>query len=306
LESKYKINKGHTMFKRTLLFLAVNMLVMLTISIVLSLLNVKPYLNAHGLNLEMLLIFCLAWGMGGAFISLLLSRKMAKWLMRIQLVSPSGGRSDLYHKVAKLSRDANLPVVPEVGIFESKMPNAFATGPTKSRSLVAVSTGLINTLSDEELDAVLAHEITHISNGDMVTMTLIQGVVNAFVMFLARILAYAISIAMRSNNRRPSFMSYYLFTILFEVVFMIFGAMVIGAFSRWREYRADRGGALLTRKEYMIGALEKLKTVKAPKQKEKASLNALMISMPSKMGLMRLFATHPPIDMRIQRLKETL
>ena len=294
------------MFKRTLLFLAVNILVMLTISIVLSLLNVKPYLNAHGLNLEMLLIFCLAWGMGGAFISLLLSRKMAKWLMRIQLVSPSGGRSDLYHKVAKLSRDANLRAVPEVGIFESNTPNAFATGPTQSRSLVAVSTGLINTLSAEELDAVLAHEITHISNGDMVTMTLIQGVVNAFVMFLARILAYAISIAMRSNNRRSSFMSYYLFTILFEVVFMIFGAMVIGAFSRRREYRADRGGALLTRKEYMIGALTKLKTVKAPKQKEKASLNALMISMPSKMGLMRLFATHPPIDMRIQRLKETL
>ncbi|MCB1109572.1 MAG: protease HtpX [Chlamydiia bacterium] len=291
------------MFKRIALFFLINCLVVATISIVLSLLNVKPYLTAYGLDLQALLIFCLIWGMCGALISLALSRKMAKWLMRIQIVEPSGSRADLYHMVAKLARDANLPAVPEVGIFDSPQMNAFATGPTKRRSLVAVSTTLLNTMNREQLEAVLAHEITHISNGDMVTMTLIQGIVNAFVMFLARILAYAISLAGRSNERRSSFGSYYLFTILFEIVFMIFGAMVIGAFSRRREFRADRGGAILTRKEHMIAALETLRNTKPTNQK--STLNALMIAMPNKRGFLSLLATHPPLDVRIEKLKNS-
>lgn len=292
------------MFKRIFLFFAVNCLVILTISAILSLLNVKPYLTSHGLDLQSLLIFCLIWGMVGALISLALSRKMAKWMMRIQLITPSGPQADLYHMVARLARDANLPDIPEIGIFDSPQMNAFATGPTKRRSLVAVSTGLLSRMEKNELEAVLAHEISHISNGDMVTMTLIQGVVNAFVMFLARVLAYAVTTMGRSNNRRSSYMSYYLFTMLFEVVFMILGSMVICTFSRWREFRADRGGAILTRKEHMIAALEKLRLNNAPPSNTKSALNALMISPSGKGGILRLFATHPPLEMRIKRLRE--
>lgn len=292
------------MFKRIFLFFAVNCLVILTISAILSLLNVKPYLTSHGLDLQSLLIFCLIWGMVGALISLALSRKMAKWMMRIQLITPSGPQADLYHMVARLARDANLPDIPEIGIFDSPQMNAFATGPTKRRSLVAVSTGLLSRMEKNELEAVLAHEISHISNGDMVTMTLIQGVVNAFVMFLARVLAYAVTTMGRSNNRRSSYMSYYLFTMLFEVVFMILGSMVICTFSRWREFRADRGGAILTRKEHMIAALEKLRLNNVPPSNTKSALNALMISPSGKGGILRLFATHPPLEMRIKRLRE--
>ncbi|MCB1115986.1 MAG: protease HtpX [Chlamydiia bacterium] len=291
------------MLRRIALFLLINCLVVFTISVVLSLLNVKPYLTRYGLDLTSLMIFCLVWGMVGALISLALSRKMAKWVMRIQEVTPSGPHADLYHLVARLARDANLPAVPEVGIFDSHQMNAFATGPTKRRSLVAVSTGLLSRMEKTELEAVLAHEISHISNGDMVTMTLIQGIVNAFVMFLARVFAYALSSLGRSNNQRSSYMSYYLFTILFEVVFMLLGMMVVCTFSRYREFRADRGGAILTRKESMIAALEKLKTERIAKEKKKSPLNALMISLPEG-GVLSLLATHPPLEKRIERLKE--
>ncbi|WP_194846860.1 protease HtpX [Candidatus Neptunochlamydia vexilliferae] len=287
------------MFRRIALFLMINILVVATISVVLSVLGVRPYLTTYGLDLEALAIFCLVWGMVGSCISLALSRKMAKWLMRVKLVGPD---HEVYKMVARLARDANLPDTPEVGIFDSPQMNAFATGPTKRRSLVAVSSGLISQMEKGELEAVLAHEVSHISNGDMVTMTLIQGIVNAFVMFLARVLAYAVTSASRSNNRRFSYGSYYLFTILFEIVFMIAGTLVVTAFSRMREYRADRGAAILTRKEQMIAALERLKGVRTPTETKKSAMNALMISMPRRgMGL---FSTHPSLDARIERLKE--
>lgn len=286
------------MFRRIALFLLINILVVFTISVVLSLLGVRPYLTAQGLDLEALAIFCLIWGMVGSLISLALSRKMAKWLMRVKLIGPD---HEVYKMVARLARDANLPDTPEVGIFDSPQMNAFATGPTKRRSLVAVSSGLISQMENGELEAVLAHEISHISNGDMVTMTLIQGIVNAFVMFLARVLAYAVTTASRSNNRRSSYMSYYLFTVLFEIVFMVAGTLVVTAFSRMREYRADRGAAILTRKEQMIAALERLKGGCAAPATKKSAMNALMISMPRRgMGL---FSTHPSLDARIERLK---
>jgi heat shock protein HtpX len=203
--------------------------------------------------------------------------------------------------VARLARNANLPTVPEVGIFDSPQMNAFATGPTKKRSLVAVSTGLLARMESNELEAVLAHEISHISNGDMVTMTLIQGIVNAFVMFLARVFAYALSSLGRSNNQRFSYLSYYFFTILFEMVFMVLGMMVISTFSRYREFRADRGGAILTRKEDMIAALERLKTEQIAQDKKKSPLNALMISLPNR-GILSLLATHPSLEKRIEHL----
>jgi len=292
------------MFKRIFLFLAINCLVVLTISVVLSLLNVKPYLTAHGLDLRALLIFCLIWGMVGALISLLLSRKIAKWLMHVQLIDGRGSHAKLYQMVEKLARDAGLSTTPEVGIFSSPEMNAFATGASKRRSLVAVSTALLAQMNEHELHAVLGHEISHIANGDMVTMTLIQGVVNAFVMFLARVAAFAISSMGRGGrNSRSSYSSYYLTTFLFEILFMIMGSVVIASFSRRREFRADRGAAILSRREHMIAALEKLRAAKMQRSK-RSSMSAMMIMMPNRMGFSRLFATHPSIEARIKKLKE--
>ena len=178
------------MFRRIGVFLLLNIAVIFTISVILRLFNVQPYLTQHGLDYQSLLIFCLIWGMGGAFISLALSRKMAKWSMKIKIVHPRSSNPQeekLYNTVKQLAQKAKLKAIPEVGIFPSPQLNAFATGPTQKRSLVAVSSGLLQHMDDDELEGVLAHEIAHIANGDMVTMTLLQGVINAFVMFLARV-----------------------------------------------------------------------------------------------------------------------
>ncbi len=299
-------------FRRVLLFLLVNFFVVITISLVLSIFQVRPYLNAYGLDYQALMIFCLIWGMAGALISLSLSRITAKWLMGVKIIPNETANSEhqfLLKMVRRLSHQAHLKGIPQVGIFSSTAPNAFATGPTQRRSLVAVSTGLLEKMSPEELEAILAHEISHIANGDMVTMTLLQGIVNAFVIFLARVLAYFLSGFGRSQDSRQgggSFLSYYLFTILFEIVFMVFGSMIVAAFSRYREFRADYGGAKLAGKEKMISALSKLQLTVEEKQKsdKKQAVAALMINAPSKLGLMRLFATHPPINERINRLEQ--
>lgn len=293
--------------KRIFLFLAVNFLVILAISVILSFLPIQPFLSANGLNLNSLLIFCLIWGMVGALISLSLSRVLAKWMTGLQIINPATANefeTKLYQMVERLARDAGLPSTPQVGIFSSPQMNAFATGPTKRKSLVAVSTALMQNMNEGELEAVLGHEISHIANGDMVTMTLLQGVVNAFVMFLARVLAYAVSSLGKERNRSRSYGSFYLLTFLFEIIFMILGSMVIATFSRFREFRADQGGAMLARKENMIAALEKLGGQKSTAHKDRTnSLSALMISRPSRYGFLRVFATHPPIEERIARLK---
>jgi heat shock protein HtpX len=198
--------------------------------------------------------------------------------------------------------------MPEVGVFETAVVNAFATGPTRARSLVAVSRGLLNRLSTHEIEAVIGHEMSHVANGDMVTMTLLQGVVNAFVMFLARVLAFALSGLGKSSDRERSgsFGSYYLFTFLFEVIFMILGSMIIASYSRYREYRADRGGALLAGKQQMIGALAALERVHDTGTPAKAgALDAFMIRGGSRSKLLNLFASHPPIEKRILRLQES-
>ena len=279
------------------------------VTLVLNILNVGPYLNSYGLNYTSLLIFCLVWGMAGAFISLALSRKMAKWMMGVKLISENTLHPEerkLFDMVRKLAHKDHLPM-PEVGIYQSKEINAFATGPSRKRSLVAVSSGLLQKMAPHELEAILAHEVTHIANGDMVTMTFLQGIVNAFVMFLARVLAYALSGLGKRDNRggsQGSVMSYYLFTYLFEVVFMILGSLIIAAFSRYREFRADRGGARLSSRESMISALQTLKAtqeVHDPKA-ESPAIAALKISHPGKKGLLSLFATHPPLEVRIERL----
>jgi heat shock protein HtpX len=299
-----------TFFKRIFLFLVVNILIVTTISIILNLLNVKPFLNAHGLDYNSLMIFCLIWGFGGAFISLGLSRMMAKWMLGVRLIDPTTSDSTertLVETVHKLARAAGLTVMPEVGIYNSPEVNAFATGPTRNRSLVAVSSGLLNRMSPDELEGVIGHEITHVANGDMVTMTLIQGVVNAFVMFLARVLAYALSgIGNREKSSGNSYLMFNILVIVFQIVFMILGSLVVAAYSRYREFKADKGGAKLAGREKMISALHALQKVQEIRDQrvEKPAFQSMKISHQERRGLIAFFATHPSLELRIQRLKE--
>lgn len=295
--------------KRVFLFLLVNILIVATLSFIMYFFNIQPYLQPYGLNYTSLAILCLLWGMGGAFISLALSRIMAKWLMGVQLIDPKTNNpteQDLLRIVYQLAQRAGLPDMPEVGIYQSPEVNAFATGPTKRRALVAVSSGLLGRMNREEIEAVLGHEISHVSNGDMVTMTLLQGVVNAFVMFLARIIAFGVSrlIRGRDDSEGISPLTFQLLVFLFEMVFMVLGAMVIAAFCRYREFRADAGGARLTSNQKMIAALQALKrTVEGQDQRAaQPAFQALKISNPT--GLMKLFASHPPLDERIARLQK--
>jgi heat shock protein HtpX len=298
------------MFKRIFLFLIVNILIVTTISIILNLLNIQPFLNAHGLDLRSLLIFCLIWGFGGAFISLALSRVMAKWMLGVHVIDPrtaNATEKQLVETVHQLARAAGLSVMPQVGIYNSPEVNAFATGPSRRRSLVAVSSGLLNRMSHDELEGVLGHEISHISNGDMVTMTLIQGVVNAFVMFLARVLAYAFSgLGNREKSSSGSYLMFNILVFVFQIVFMILGSLVVAAYSRFREFRADKGGATLAGREKMISALQALQKVQEIRdiKVEKPAFQSMKISHQERQGLIAFFATHPSLELRIQRLKE--
>jgi heat shock protein HtpX len=289
--------------KRVFLFLVVNVLIMLTISLVLNALGVRPYLDARGINYQSLLIFCALWGFGGAFISLALSRVMAKWMMGVKIVQPDDPNPELralVGRVHELAFKAELKAMPQVGYYESDELNAFATGPTQSRSLVAVSTGLLRNMNKAELDGVLAHEVAHIANGDMVTMTLVQGVVNAFVMFLARVAGFFAS-QLVSEDKRP--MIQFIVVIALEILLGILGMMVVGSFSRAREFRADAGGASLSGRNNMIAALKRLKVnMKLPQVEENAALATLKISGKAG-GFLKLFSTHPDIDLRIARLE---
>lgn len=297
--------------KRIGLFFVVNLLIMITISFVLNILGVGPYLSSKGINYQSLMIFCLVWGMGGALISLALSKIMAKYMMGVQII-PADTHDpqlrELVQTVHSLARAAHLPKMPEVGIYQSADINAFATGPSKSSSLVAVSSGLLQRMNAAEIKGVLGHEVAHIANGDMVTMTLIQGIVNAFVMFLARAIAFALTSSRdRDSNERSSPMSYYAIQFVLEIVFMVLGSMVVAWFSRYREFRADAGGAKLAGKPNMIHALEGLmKSVgqNLEPEAETSSIQALKISSrPS--GFLRFFSTHPPLEERIARLKRS-
>jgi heat shock protein HtpX len=295
------------MFKRVLLFLALNAVILVTISFILNILNIRPYLDRSGINYQALLSFCFIRGMVGAFISLSLSRVMAKWVMGVEVIDPQTIRgskeAQLYELVKMLSQKAGLPSVPEVGIYQSPEVNAFATGPTKRRSLVAVSSGLLNRMNSAEIEAVLAHEVSHIANGDMVTMTLLQGVVNAFVMFFARVLAFAITRLGKKEGEQSSPFMYGILVFVFEILFMILGALIVAAFSRFREFRADAGGARLAGREKMIQALqalEKVATIHDTKA-EQPAFQAMKISN-NKSVMLRLFASHPPLEERIARL----
>lgn len=286
--------------KRITLFLLTNILIMVTISLIINLLGVKPYISAYGLNLQALLVFCLIWGMVGAFISLLLSKQMAKWFMGVQVINPQspGPYGDLLNRISGLSRAAGIPV-PEVGIYDSDEANAFATGPTRNRSLIAVSTGLLQRLNRNELDGVLGHEIAHIANGDMVTMTLIQGVVNAFAMFLSRIVAYFVG---KMVDEKMENLVRFIAVIVFDILFSILGSILVAYFSRWREFKADAGGARYAGRGNMIAALEKLKMTYAIGIDDSApAFSSMKISGTEKW--LSLFSTHPPLDVRIDALK---
>lgn len=282
--------------KRIFLFILTNILVVLTISILLNLLGVRPYMTANGIDIEQLAVFCLIWGMTGSLISLALSRVMAKWTMGVQVIPRTSSQyAGLVMMVEQLARKAGLTTMPEVGIYESPEVNAFATGPSKNRSLVAFSTGLLNSMNQNEIEGVAAHEIAHIANGDMVTMTLLQGVVNAFVMFFARIIAWAVSQNVREENRH---MTQYMVTFLLEMVLGILGMIVVCSFSRHREFRADRGGAQYAGKNDMIAALQRL-AANTRRYDQAPAMAAFKISG----GVGQLFSTHPPLEKRIAALQ---
>lgn len=288
--------------KRILLFVATNIAIVATVSIILGVLGVGGYLGPNGqLLVGPLAVFCLVWGMVGSFLSLQISRWVAKRAMGVQLVDGRSGNDHVdwvYNTVATLTRRANLPM-PEVGVYVSPEVNAFATGPSQKRSLVAVSTGLLERMPRNEVEAVLAHEVAHIKNGDMVTMALIQGVVNAFVMFFARIVGWVVSSAVKSE--RGGHLIFMLVTFAAEIVFGILGSTVTAWFSRRREFSADAGAAELTGGQNMIAALRRLMTTHELVDTSQASLAAFKIS--GKSRWLAAFSTHPPIPERIAALE---
>lgn len=288
--------------KRILLFVFTNLAVVLVLGVVASLLGVNRFLTANGLNLGALLGYALIMGFGGAIISLLISKPVAKWSSGVQVIAQPSNADEkwLLDTVQKLADKSGIGM-PEVGIFEGD-PNAFATGAFKNSALVAVSTGLLQNMTHEEIEAVLAHEVAHIANGDMVTMTLIQGVMNTFVVFLSRVVGYAVDSFLRKNdeeNTDPG-MGYWITTIVLDIVLGFAAAIVVAWFSRQREFRADAGAAqLMGRKQPMMNALARLgglHTAELPK-----SVAAMGIAG----GIGQLFSTHPPIEERIAALQNS-
>lgn len=288
--------------KRLSLFLITNILVVLTISLVTNFLGLNKYLTPYGIDYKTLGIFCLVWGMAGSVISLLLSKFLAKKAYNLIIIDPRTSDSVervIYQMVADLALRAGMSKIPEVGYYNSEESNAFATGWRENSSLVAVSTGLLDNLDPKAVEAVLAHEISHIKNGDMVTMTLVQGVVNAFVMFFARILAFFVSsfISSKGNDdeNHSSPILTMVLTFVFEMLLTVLGSMVVFWFSRHREYKADLGGSRLTSKENMILALSQLSGTKVLKD------NYATMKI-SGTGWAEIFSTHPSIEKRIKAL----
>jgi heat shock protein HtpX len=287
--------------KRIVLFILTNLAVVLVLGTVASLLGVNRFLTANGLNLGALLGFALVMGFGGAFISLLISKPVAKWSSGVQVITQAQNADQawLVNTVQKLAHTAQIGM-PEVGIFEGE-PNAFATGAFKNSALVAVSTGLLQSMTHEEIEAVLAHEVAHIANGDMVTMTLIQGVMNTFVVFLSRVIGYAVdSFLRKSDDNSGPGIGYYVTSFVLDIVLGFAASMVVAWFSRHREFRADAGAAqLMGRKQPMVNALARLgglHTAELPK-----SVAAFGIAG----GIGQLFSTHPPIEERIAALQNS-
>jgi heat shock protein HtpX len=285
--------------KRIFLFVATNLAVVVVLGIVANLLGVNRYLTANGLNLGQLLGFALVIGFGGAIISLLMSKTIAKWSSGVQVIETPRNADEAWivETVRRFADKAGIGM-PEVGIFEGE-PNAFATGAFKNNALVAVSTGLLQGMTREEVEAVIGHEVAHIANGDMVTMTLIQGVMNTFVVFLSRVIGYLIdSWLSRGEQRSGPGIGYMVSTIVLDILFGFLAAIIVAWFSRQREFRADRGAAeLMGRKQPMINALARLGGMvpgELPKGLQASGITS---------GVGKLFSTHPPIEERIAALQ---
>ena len=284
------------------LFLLTNLAIMIVAGIVINLLGVGRFISQGQLNLQSLFIFCAVFGFTGSFISLFISKWMAKRSMGVELIENPRNADErwLVDTVADLAQKAGIKM-PEVGVFPAQESNAFATGWNRNDALVAVSIGLLQRFERDEVRAVLAHEIGHVANGDMVTLSLIQGVVNTFVMFFARIVGFAIDRALQGNRDSESSgpgIGYYVGSFVAEIVFGILASMIVAAFSRYREYRADEAGAHLADRNAMIRALQRLQ-VESGQTSMPASMQAFGIS--GSMG--RLFASHPPLEDRIQALR---
>jgi heat shock protein HtpX len=298
------------MFKRIGLMLLVNMAVMMTVMTILKLLGVGSYVTRSGLDYSNLMVFCLIWGMVGSFISLFLSKYMAKWMMNLKMINPqtcSAMERQLLHLVQQLSKSAGLRKCPELAVYNNSELNAFATGPSRNNALIAVSSGLLNSLTDDEVEGVLAHEMSHIANGDMVTMTLVQGVVNAFVMFFSKIVAWGVANAMRGDDEdsSPSLWVVWGVEMVCYVVFGIIGSIVVSWVSRKREFRADAGAAKISGAHKICAALKRLKSGPINTEQGEQAFASFKISS-SRSTLLKLLSTHPPLDERIKKLGGTV
>ena len=286
--------------KRTVLLIATNLAIMLVLGISASLLGVNRFLTANGLNLGALLVFAGLMGFGGAFISLLISKPMAKWSTGARVIGQPANATEawLMATVAAQAQRAGI-AMPEVAVYEGE-PNAFATGATKNASLVAVSTGLVASMTQDEVEAVLAHEVAHIANGDMVTLTLIQGVVNTFVIFLARVVAYAVDSLLRKDEESSSpGIAYTITAIVCDILFGILASIIVAWFSRQREYRADRGAAqIMGTPRPMIDALARLGGIGAGALPKNMAASGIAGG-----GVMSLFSSHPSCEERIAALQ---
>jgi heat shock protein HtpX len=287
--------------KRILLFLATNFAILIVASVTLRLLGVEPWLNANGINFQSLLIFGAMLGFGGAFVSLAISKWMAKRMMGVQVIDNPHNEHEawLLETVRRLAGQAGIGM-PEVGYFDSPAPNAFATGARRDKSLVAVSTGLLQRMGRKEVEAVLGHEVSHVANGDMVTLTLIQGVVNTFVFVASRLIGSIVDKVV-FRNERGNGPAFWITTIVAELVLAFLATMIVMWFSRQREFRADAGGARLAGRPSMISALRSLGLVHSDSLPDKMA--AFGISGRRGEGLRRLFMSHPPIEERIAALE---
>lgn len=289
--------------KRIALFILTNILILTMLTIVVQVFGLRPYLTSNGYDLPSLLIFAAVLGFGGAFISLAMSKWAAKWSMGVQVLDPNANHGPnerwLIDRVHQYARAAGIQKMPEVGIYDSPEVNAFATGPGKNNSLVAVSTGLLGSMSPDEIEGVLAHEVAHIQNGDMVTMTLLQGVVNTFVIFLSRIAAWIVG---RFINEELSWIVQFILILVFQVIFSILGSFVVMAFSRHREFRADAGAAALAGKGKMIAALERLQMHSGKVDTHQPAYATMKISGGA---VFALLSSHPPLEARIAALRNS-
>ena len=294
------------MFKRIVLFLITNIAVLVLLNITMRLLGVDRILaqSGSGLNLQALLVFAAVIGFGGAFISLAISKWSAKFLTGAKVIESPRSETEQW-LIATVSRQAKQAGIgmPDVAVYDSPDVNAFATGMNRNNALVAVSTGLLRSMSPDEAEAVLGHEISHVANGDMVTLALIQGVINTFVIFLARVIGYVVDRLVLKNERGYG-IGFWVSTIVAEIVLGILASIIVMWFSRRREFRADAGGASLAGRDKMIAALQRLKAAHEPSALPD-QMKAFGISGGQGLGLKRLFMSHPPLEERIEALRQT-